>query len=278
VSNIGALPILVDCERETANIDPARIEEAITSRTKAIVPVHLYGRPAKLDEIVDIARRHDLIVIEDAAQAHGARYKGKRVGALVDSGIFSMQFSKNLGAYGDAGIVTTNDPKIYEAVSQLRDIGQSARFTHVRIGTVARMDDIQAAMLSVKLPYLDRWIEARRSVAARYSKAFAGSPVVTQSYEGHEFPVFHVYVVEVPNRAEVTAALDAAKIDWTIHYPTPIHRQKAYSELPVAPYPLPAVEARSLRILSLPMFAELETCEVDRVAEVVLSAVRGSKK
>ncbi|HLX25840.1 MAG TPA: DegT/DnrJ/EryC1/StrS family aminotransferase [Candidatus Cybelea sp.] len=273
VSNVGALPILIDCEPSTANIDPARIEEAITPATKAIVPVHLYGRPAKIDEIVEIARRHKLLVIEDAAQAHGARYRGRRVGALGDAAIFSFHPSKNLGAYGDAGIVTTNDPEIALRVGQLRDIGQSARYTHVRIGTVARLDDFQAAMLSVKLRHLDRWIEGRRRAADRYARAFAGTNVLTPSFEDHEFAVFHLYVVEVPKREQICAALDEASIDWGIHYPTPIHLQEAYRGIDVARHALPVGEARASRILSLPMFAEIEDDEVDRVAEVVLGAL-----
>lgn len=274
VSNVGATPILADCERDTANIDPARIEEAITPRTKAIVPVHLYGRPAKMDEISRIARSRGLLLIEDACQAHGARYRGKRVGTIGDASAWSFHPSKNLGAYGDAGMVTTDDPAIAERIAQLRDVGQIARYTHVRIGTVGRMDDIQAAFLSVKLRHLDDWIEGRRSAAARYTRAFAGTPVRTQSYEDHEFPVFHLFVVEVPNRDEVCAALDSARIDWGIHYPTPIHRQKAYAGLPIAPHPLPVAEARSTQILSLPMFAEITAAEVEEVAGLVLKTVR----
>lgn len=273
VSNVGAMPILVDCRLETANMDPARIEEAITPRTKAIVPVHLYGRPAEMDEIMEIAHRHGLIVIEDACQAHGARYKGKRVGGLAHAAAFSFHPSKNLGGYGDGGMVTTDDPEIAERISQLRDIGQSARYVHVRIGTVARLDDFQAAMLSVKLRYLDRWIDARRANADRYTSAFAGTAVVTPSFGDHEFAVFHLYVVEVPERDAVCAALDAAGIDWGIHYPTPIHRQPAYRGIEIAPHPLPVAEARSHRILTLPMFAELQPFEIDRIVEVVLSAV-----
>lgn len=273
VSNVGATPVLVDCERETANIDPKRIEEAITTKTKALVPVHLYGRPAKFDDVAAIARQHELLVIEDACQAHGARYRGRRVGSLGDAAVFSFHPSKNLGAYGDGGIVTTNDPEIALRVSQMRDIGQSARYTHVRIGTVARLDDLQAAMLSVKLRHLDRWIEGRRRAADRYASAFAGTSVVTPSFEDHEFAVFHLFVVEVLEREKVCEALDRAAIDWGIHYPTPIHRQEAYRGGDIARYPMPAAEARASRILSLPMFAEILPDEVERVANVVLSAL-----
>jgi dTDP-4-amino-4,6-dideoxygalactose transaminase len=276
VSNVGALPILADCERSSANIDPDAIEAVVTSRTKAIVPVHLYGRPARMDEVAEIARRHGLIVIEDAAQAHGARYRGKRVGSLSASAAFSFHPSKNLGAYGDGGIVTTDDPVIYEKVSQLRDIGQSARYTHVRVGTVGRLDDLHAAMLSVKLRHLDDWIAARRATAERYTRAFAGTPVSTIPDAEHEFAVYHLYVVELPDRDRVCAALDAAHVDWGIHYPTPIHQQQAYAGAPIAPRPLPVAEARSARILSLPMSANLEPAELDRVVEVVLGAFGGA--
>lgn len=274
VSNVGATPILVDCERATANIDPSRIEEAITPRTKAIIPVHLYGRPAPMDEVMAIARSRNLVVIEDACQAHGARYRGKQVGTIGDVNAWSFQPSKNLSAYGDAGAITTDDPALAERLSQLRDIGQSARYTHVRIGTVGRLDDLKAAALSVKLRYLDEWIEARRALAARYTAAFKGSPVETPSFAPHEHASFHLYVVEVPNRAAVCAALDAARIDWGIHYPTPIHKQEAYRGQPIAPHSLPVTEARTSRILSLPLYAELEPGEADEVAETVLATLR----
>jgi dTDP-4-amino-4,6-dideoxygalactose transaminase len=272
----GAAPVLVDVDPADYLIDVELIERAITPRTKAIVPVHLYGQPADMPTICEIAERHGLAVVQDACQAHGAMIGGHRLGSFGDAACYSFYPSKNLGAYGDGGIVTTDDPVIYEKVSQLRDIGQSARYTHVRVGTVGRLDDLHAAMLSVKLRHLDDWIAARRATAERYTRAFAGTPVSTIPDAEHEFAVYHLYVVELPDRDRVCAALDAAHIDWGIHYPTPIHQQQAYAGAPIAPRPLPVAEARSARILSLPMSANLEPAELDRVVEVVLGAFGGA--
>ncbi|MGH7328558.1 MAG: DegT/DnrJ/EryC1/StrS family aminotransferase, partial [Polyangiaceae bacterium] len=272
VSNAGATPVVVDVDARTANMDPNCVEQAITSKTRAIVPVHLFGRPAAISEIVEVARRRKLLVIEDASQAHGARYDGKRVGSFGDAAAFSLHPSKVLNAYGDAGIVVTNDARIAQVVRELRDIGQVARYVHHRVGTNARLDEIQAAMLSVKLRRLDTWIDRRRAVAERYARRFAGTKVVAQAFSDREFCVFHLYVVQLANRDAVCAALDRAEIDWGIHYPTPIQYQRAYRQAAIFTHPTPVADALSHRILSIPMFAELTPEEVDRVADVVLDA------
>ena len=274
VSNAGAVPVVVDVDPTTANLDPARAAEAITQRTRAIVPVHLWGRPAALDKLGALAREAGLLLVEDASQAHGARFEGRRVGSFGHAAAFSLHPSKNLGAYGDAGIVVTNDETIAQTIRELRDIGQTARYVHRRLGTNARMDQMQAAMLSVKLRRLDDWIERRRAVAERYARRFAGTPVSAPAFSEREFCVFHLYVVQVGNRQAVCDALDAALVDWGIHYPTPIHHQEAYRRTPVVVHPTPVADALAERILSLPMFAEITPEEVDRVADVVLSAAR----
>jgi dTDP-4-amino-4,6-dideoxygalactose transaminase len=274
VSNVGARPVIVDVDPATANIDPACIEPAITSRTRAVVPVHLWGRPAPMDDVLAIARRNGLFVFEDASQAHGARDRGRRVGGLGDAAAFSLHPSKNLGGLGDAGIVLTNDAEKAVAIAEMRDLGQSARYVHTRIGTNGRLDPLHAVMLSVKLRHLDGWLAGRRAAACRYAELFDGTPVRTPRFAAHEFAVFHLFVVEVPHRDRICAALDRAAIDWGIHYPTPIHRQAAYRDAGIAPFPTPHADALSERILSLPMFAELTAAESERVAMVVLDALK----
>lgn len=275
VSNVGASPVIVDVNPETANIDPDCVEAAITPRTRAVVPVHLWGRPAAMDEILALARKHGLRVFEDASQAHGARYRGRRVGSFGDAAAFSLHPSKNLGALGDSGIVLTDDAAIATAVAELRDLGQSARYVHTRIGTNGRLDPLHAAMLSVKLRHLEGWLAGRRAAAARYTQLFAGTAVRTPQFAEHEFAVFHLFVVEVPQRERICAALDRARIDWGIHYPTTIAHQGAYRDAHVAPRPTPHADALGERILSLPMFAEITPAETARVAEVVLGALEG---
>lgn len=276
VSNVGAHPVIVDVEPHSANIDPACFERAITSRTRAVVPVHLWGRPAAMDDVLAIARKHGLKVFEDASQAHGARYRGKRAGAFGDAAAFSLHPSKNLGALGDAGIVVTGDTEIAKIIGEMRDLGQSARYVHTRIGTNGRLDPLQAAVLSVKLRHLDAWVDARRAAAAHYTKLFAGTPVQTPVFGEHEFAVFHLFVVQVPQRQAICDALDRARIDWGIHYPTTIHHQQAYAGADVAPFETPVANGLTERILSLPMFAEITAEEIERVAGVVLNAIKGT--
>jgi dTDP-4-amino-4,6-dideoxygalactose transaminase len=277
VSNVGAKPIVVDVDPATATIDPQCVEAAINQRTRAVVPVHLWGRPADLDAVLAVARAHGLFVFEDASQAHGARYRGRRVGGLADAAAFSLHPSKNLGGLGDGGIVVTNDADVATVISELRDIGQCARYVHRRIGTNARMDPLHAAMLSVKLGHLNAWTAGRRAAAERYTELFAGTEVRTPRFAEHEFAVFHLFVVEVPphRRARICAALDEARIDWGIHYPTTIHHQEAYRDAAIAPAPTPHADGLAERILSLPMFAEITPAEIERVVATVLRALAG---
>lgn len=257
ISYVGATPVLVDIDPETYNINVDLIEDAITERTKAIMPVHLYGQPADMDSIMAIAEKHDLVVIEDAAQAHGARYKGKRAGSIGHAAGFSFYPAKNLGAYGDGGMVVTNDPKIAEKVRHLRNYGQTEKYHHVVQGFNRRLDTMQAAVLRVKLPYLDDWNAARRAAAERYDelllKAEMQLPVVPDFAE----PVWHLYVVRVEDRDAMRAYLSEHGVSTGIHYPIPIHLQPAYEALGYEAGSFPVTEKYAGEILSLPMYPEI---------------------
>jgi dTDP-4-amino-4,6-dideoxygalactose transaminase len=277
VSRVGATPVLVDVDPTTSNIDPNLVEAAVTARTRAILPVHLYGRPAEMESILDIARRRKLFVVEDAAQGHGAKYRGAHVGGLGDLAAFSFYPGKNLGAFGDGGAITTNDGELAERVRLLRDFGQTKKYHHVLKGTNSRLDTIQAAILRVKLPHLDAWNAARRVAAARYTDHFRGDgAIVTPEVAPHLESVFHLYVIEVPNRDEVGASLTEAGIEFGIHYPVPIHLQPAYSDLGHRVGSFPNTEHLAKRIISLPMFGELTSEEVDTVAACVKRSVRNA--
>ncbi len=266
ISNTGARPILVDCAPDTYNIDVAKIEAAITPRTRAILPVHLYGQPADMDAILDIARRHDLVVVEDACQAHGARFKGHRVGSLGDAAAFSFYPAKNLGAYGDGGMVVSNRPEVIDSVRMLRNYGQKQKYHHMLRGYNRRLDTIQAAVLRVKLRHLDAWNQARRQHAATYNTLLAhlplDRPIEAKDAEG----VYHLYVIRVSERDRVQAHLKDREIHTGIHYPIAIHRQPAYHELGYSQGSFPVAEAYADRILSLPMYAELSEPAIQRVA------------
>lgn len=275
ISYTGATPVLVDCDAQTYNLDVTLLEQAITSRTKAILPVHLYGQPADMDPILEIARQHGLTVLEDACQAHGARYKGKRVGALGEIAAFSFYPGKNLGAYGDGGMITTNDPAIAEAVRMLRDYGQSGKYHHLIKGYNRRLDTLQAAVLRVKLKYLDSWNKARHAHAKRYNQILAGSAVVTPIEAKYAESVYHLYVIRVKDRDGLQAYLKEKGISTGIHYPTPIHLQPAYSDLPYKEGSFPITEKYALEGLSLPMYAELTP---DLIAYVVNSISEFEKR
>jgi dTDP-4-amino-4,6-dideoxygalactose transaminase len=275
VSSAGGKPVLVDVDERTSNIDPARIAAAITPRTVGILPVHLYGRPAAIGEILAIAEKHGLFVLEDACQAHGARALGKRVGTFGKAAAFSFYPGKNLGAYGDGGAITTDDASLYERLLQLRDFGQTRKYHHDIKGTNSRLDTVQAAILGVKLKRLDTWNEQRRAAAATYERLFAGSGVITPAL-GPGDSVWHLYVVRVPERERVMRALAAADIQCGIHYPIPIHQQGAYAELHGLAGSLPVTERLAPEILSLPMFPEITEAELQRVAGTVIEAVRVS--
>lgn len=272
ISEAGATPVLVDCEADFGLIDVTKIEAAITPRTRALLPVHLYGQPADMDPILALARARGLLVVEDACQAHGATYKGRRCGSLGDIAAFSFYPGKNLGAYGDGGAVTTNRADLADAVMLLRNYGQRVKYEHLVKGGNSRLDSMQAAVLRVKLRHLDQWNTARQHAAAAYGRALDGAGLVLPTVAPHGTHVFHLYVVQTPHRAALQSALDEARIQHGIHYPIPIHRQRAMADLGCAQGAFPVAESLAPRILSLPMFPELSEAQILRVAGVVAHA------
>jgi dTDP-4-amino-4,6-dideoxygalactose transaminase len=266
----GAKPVFVDVDPVTYTMDPQRIEAAITPRTKAIVPVHLYGQPADMDPILEIARRHGLTVIEDAAQAHGAEYKGRRCGSLATLACFSFFPGKNLGAYGEGGIVTTGDASLARTMRMLRDWGAETKYHHVLKGFNYRMDGVQGAILRVKLRYLEAWTEARRAHAAAYARSLETSGLSLPLEAPQNRHVFHVYAVLAQRRAELFEALQSCGVQCGIHYPVPVHLQPAYKDLNYRPGDFPVSERIAGSELSLPMFPELTAAQIERVTEAVL--------
>jgi dTDP-4-amino-4,6-dideoxygalactose transaminase len=274
----GARPVFVDIDPVTYTIDPSLIEAAITPRTKAIVPVHLYGHPADMDPIIAISRRHGLSIVEDACQAHGAEYKGVRIGSLGDAAAFSFYYSKNLGAYGEGGMVVTNDRDTATNVQMLRNHGSKERYQHALLGVNARLDEIQAAVLRVKLPHLDSWNAARRTWAEEYSRRLADlEDVVTPVVQPYAKHVFHLYVIRTPDRERLQRWLKSHSVSTGIHYPVPVHLQEACASLGYSPGSLPETEAAAQQILSLPMFAELTIDEVAYICQTIRDHVRGTK-
>lgn len=271
ISRAGATPVFADVEPRTANLDPTAVTARITPRTKAIVPVHLYGAPADLDALGALATRHGLALIEDAAQAHGARYHGRRVGGFGHCACFSFYPSKNLGAYGDGGAVTTNDAALAARVRRLRDGGQAGRYNHVECGVNSRLDELQAAVLRVKLAHLDTANASRREQAARYDRALTGSRLTLPVALPATTPVYHLYATRVAHtrRADLAAFLQARGISTQIHYPVPVHLQPAYAHLGYQVGDLPQAEAWAREELSLPLFPELTVAELQRVIEAV---------
>jgi dTDP-4-amino-4,6-dideoxygalactose transaminase len=266
----GAKPVFVDIDPTTYTMDPGQIESVITARTRAIVPVHLYGQAADLDSIRDIARRHGLLVIEDAAQAHGAEYKGQRCGSIGDLGCFSFYPGKNLGAYGEGGIVTTNSPEFARTIRILRDWGAEKKYEHVLKGFNYRMDGVQGAILRVKLRYLDGWTEARRAHAAAYADALQDSGLCLPTQTSGNRHVYHVYAVLNAQRQDFIQALHARGVQTGIHYPTPIHLLPAYTELGYKAGDFPVSERIASQEVSLPMFPELTPAQITEVSEAVL--------
>ncbi len=269
----GAKPVLVDIDPSSFTIDPAAIEAAITSRTKAIMPVHLYGQAANLDPIVEIARRHGLVVIEDAAQAHGAKYKGRPVGSIGDMACFSFYPGKNLGAYGEGGAVTTSNPEYARAIRMLRDWGQGRKYHHVLRGYNYRMEGFQGAILRVKLKHLDKWTEARRAIVRQYSDLLVDCDIETPKEMAWGRHVYHVYTLRADDRDGLQAALTAEGIQTGIHYPVPVHLQPAYADLGYGPGAFPHAEKAAKQVLSLPLYPELPSQAVAQVAEAVKRAV-----
>jgi len=264
----GARPVLVDIDPATFNIDPSRIEAAITPRTKAILPVHLYGQPADMDPILEIARRHNLVVVEDAAQAHGAEYKGRRTGSLGHLACFSFYPGKNLGAYGEGGAVVTANPEFNRTIRMLRDWGAERKYEHLLKGYNYRLEGMQGAILRVKLRYLERWTEARRAHAAQY-RSLLRPPVVTPCEMPYARHVYCVYSVRVPHRDDVQARLAAGGIQTAIHYPVPVHLQPAWTDLGYGSGDFPAAEQAAREVLGLPIFAEMTGAQVHAVAEAL---------
>lgn len=267
----GARPVLVDIDPASCTMDPACMERAITPRTRAVVPVHLYGGPADLESILAIARRRNLRVIEDCAQAHGAAWRGRRVGSWGDAAAFSFYPTKNLGACGDGGAVVTDDPATAERARMLREYGWQQRYTSLIRGLNSRLDELQAAILRVKLRYLDRWNEERRRLARLYSAALAPSGLRLPAEPEGGGHVYHLYVVRHPRRDELQSFLRARDIGTLIHYPLPVHLQPAYRDMGYAEGSLPETEAAAREVLSLPLFPELRDDEAAEVCAAVNS-------
>ncbi len=269
ISYCGATPVLVDIDPDTYMMDTALVADAITERTAAIMPVHLYGHAVDMDAILALAIQHDLVVIEDASQAHGALYKGRRVGSFGHTAAFSLYPAKNLGAFGDAGVLVTDDPAIAEKLRLLRNYGSTKKYHHDMIGYNHRLDTLQAAVLCAKLPYLDAWGKARRAHAAQYAAQLADTPLVLPKSAETVSPVHHVYVVRTAWRDELQAYLKERGIGTVIHYPIPIHLQPAYAELGYEAGDFPVTERYAREILSLPMFAELTDEQIDAVVAAI---------
>jgi dTDP-4-amino-4,6-dideoxygalactose transaminase len=275
ITYAGATPVFVDVDEGTYTMNPALIKAAITPRTKAIIPVHLFGQTADMDPILAVAKEAGLYVVEDACQAHGALYKGRPAGSMGDTGCFSFYPGKNLGAYGEAGGIVTDRKDVADTMRMLRDHGQAKKYYHDMIGWNARMDGIQGAVLSVKLAHLNAWNEARRRNAHRYSDLLKDAPGVMTPYEAdYGKHVYHIYAIRVKNRDDLIAALAAEDIACGIHYPIPLHLQKPYQSLGYKPGTFPAAEKSAAEFVSLPMFPELTDEQIKYVTGRVRALCR----
>jgi len=274
ISYVGAKPVFVDIDLARRTMCPTKLEAAITPRTKAIIPIHLYGMPAEMDRIKAIADRHGLPVIEDAAQAHGARYRDKRVGQFGKIACFSFYPSKNLGAYGEGGALVTDDASIAQRARSLRDHAQSQKYLHDEIGYNYRMDSFQAAVLAIKLKQLDAWNAARADRAAYYTELLANSSYRLPTHFSDSECVWHCYVIEAPERHRVRSVLHEAGIETAVHYPVPVHLQKAYAHLGYKPGDLPVTETLCQHCLSLPIYPELSKEKIFTVASTLLDLER----
>jgi dTDP-4-amino-4,6-dideoxygalactose transaminase len=277
ITYAGATPVFIDIDPVRRTLNPDQLEAAITSRTKAIVPVHLYGMPADMDRIMAIADRHGIPVIEDAAQAHGARYKNKRVGQFGQIACFSFYPSKNLGAYGEGGALVTNDGSMARRARSLRDHAQTERYLHDEVGYNYRMDSFQAAVLDIKLKHLDEWNRARNNCAQLYTELLKDSSYKLPAHLSDSECVWHCYVIETQERDRVRAGLQEVGIQTAVHYPVPIHLQKAYAHLDYRSGDLPVTEALCERCLSLPIYPELSEEKISRVASALLD-LQGQKQ
>lgn len=265
----GAKPVFVDIEPDYYTMDPASLERAITPRTKAVLPVHLFGQPADMDSIAEIARRHKLVVIEDASQAHGSEYKGRRAGSMSEIACFSFYPGKNLGAYGEGGAAVTNNAQYADTMRLLRSWGERTRYEHSLKAFNYRMDGIQGAVLGVKLKHLEQWTETRRTLAATYQRMLAGTPALTPRVRPDVRHVYHVYAVRLEQRDRWRAHLAERHIQTGVHYPVPVHLQPAYRDLGYRVGDFPVAESVAREILSLPLFPEMTEQQVQEVADVL---------
>lgn len=270
ISRNGAKPIFVDIDPETFTMDPAKIEVKISKKTRAIIPVHLYGHPADMNPIIKIAKEHNIPIIEDACQAHGSMYFEKQVGGIGDIGCFSFYPTKNLGAYGDAGMITTNDEELAEKITKMRNYGQSTRYSHDFVGVNSRLDEIQAAVLRVKLPKLNEWNERRRKNAKLYNELLSGTCVKTPLERKYAKHVYHLYVIAHNHRNELKNYLMEHEIQSLIHYPIPVHQQKSYA----IESKLPVTDKICGEILSLPVHPWLNEEEVKQVSDCIIQYCR----
>jgi dTDP-4-amino-4,6-dideoxygalactose transaminase len=273
ISYVGAVPVFVDIDPDSFNIDISKIAPAITRKTKAIIPVHLYGQPADMEGLMELAKKHSLKVIEDCAQSFGAEYHGEKTGAIGDLGCFSFFPSKNLGGYGDGGMVTTNDNDLAAHLLSLRNHGSRVRYHHEEVGFNSRLDEIQAAIIRVKFKHIDAYNAMRRNNAALYSRFLADPGIRTPSEQSRTKHVFHQYTIRVKNRDAVKQKLDAGGITSSmIYYPVPLHMQAAYRELGMKPGSLPVSEMAAREVLSLPLYPELTEEQIEKVAGAVKTA------
>jgi dTDP-4-amino-4,6-dideoxygalactose transaminase len=269
ISNLGATPVLADIEPDTYNIDPSLIEEKITAKTKAILPVHIFGQCADMDPIMDLAEKKGLRIVEDCAQAIGADYKGRRAGSMGDAGCLSFFPSKNLGGFGDGGMVVTNDKELADRIKLLRVHGSRERYYHETIGYNSRLDAIQAAVLRVKLKYLDEWLKARRSIADFYTNELAQIGLITPDVPDYNVHTYHLYIITLPSRDKLLKRLESVGIGARVHYPVPLHLQKCYADLGHKRGDFPVSEKVSDQLIAIPLYPELSTEDRERVAGAV---------
>lgn len=274
IIHAGATPVFVDIDLDTYNLDPQQVEAAITTKTKVIMPVHLYGQPADMEPILEIAKRHNLMVVEDAAQAHGADYKGKRVGSIGDVACFSFYPGKNLGAYGDGGAVVTNNQEIAQQVHKLRNHGRQEKYKHDMIGYGYRLDALQAAVLKVKLAYMETWTQQRRENASHYRQLLADLDLVLPLEPSYSKSVYHLFVVRTRQREQLLQHLRSRGIYAGIHYPIPLHLQPAFTFLGYQKGDFPNSEQAAEEVLSLPMYPELSRNQIERVASTIQDFIR----
>jgi dTDP-4-amino-4,6-dideoxygalactose transaminase len=269
ISYVGAKPVFVDIDDATFNLDPARVEKAITKKTKAVMPVHLYGQPFDIDPILQICKKHKLPLVEDAAQAHGAKYKGKTIGTFGEISCFSFYPGKNLGACGEGGALVTNNSEFAQRARSLREHGSTVRYYHDEVGFNYRMEGIQGAVLGVKLKHLEKWTHERRRVAKRYTELLADTPLQLPREAGFAESAWHLYVVRHPRRDDLKKHLEAHGVGCALHYPLPLHLQKCYASLGHRAGDFPNAEKAGSQCLSLPIFPELTEAQIQRVVAVI---------